>query len=159
MSLGLAFKAFMKAWKNPEKARAFLEDAPKQIDSADASHLRLLGILQESGRLIDFLKEDVTAFTDEQVGAAVRKIHEDCAKSLEEVVTIRPLMDEAEGSLVKVPVGYDPAAIKVIGQVKGEPPYQGTLVHKGWKAHKRSLPKKVGEMHLDVIFPAEVEIK
>lgn len=162
MSLGLAFKAFVKAWKNPKKAAAFLEDAPeepKQIGVSDTSHLRLLGILQQSGRLIDFLKEDITDYSDEQVGAAVRKIHQDCSKSLEEIVTIRPLMDESEGSPVRVPAGYDPAAIKVVGKVKGEPPYQGTLVHKGWKAHKRSLPQKAGEHHSDVIFPAEVEIK
>ena len=160
MSLGLAFKAFMKAWKNPQKAQEFLAGAPpKQIESVDASHLRLLGLLQQSGRLVDFLKEDITAYNDEQVGAAVRKIHEDCSKSLEDVVTIRPLMDEAEGATVRIPAGFDPSAIKVVGKVKGEPPYQGVLVHKGWKAHKRSLPKKVSEESTDIIFSAEVEIR
>lgn len=160
MSLSLAFKAFMKAWKNPQQAEEFLAEAPpKQIESVDASHLRLLGILQQSGRLIDFLKEDIAEYSDEQVGAAVRKIHEDTGKSLEEIVTIRPLMDEAEGASVRIPVGYDPSSIKVIGKVKGEPPYQGTLIHKGWKAHKRSLPKKATEQTTDIISPAEVEIK
>ena len=159
MSIYLAFKAFVKAWKEPKKAEEFLTEQPKQLESADASHLRLLGILQQSGRLIDFLKEDVTGYTDDQIGAAVRKIHEDCGKSLEELVTIRPLMEEAEGATVRIPAGYDSAAIKVVGKVKGEPPYQGTLMHKGWKAHKRSLPKKANEQVSDVIFPAEVEIK
>lgn len=159
MSIALAFKAFMKAWKSPQKAQEFLSEAPKLVDSTDASHIRLLGILQQSGRLVDFLKEDITGYTDEQIGAAVRKIHEDCGKSLEEIVTIRPLMDEAEGASIRVPAGYDPLSIKVVGKVKGEPPYQGTLVHKGWKAHKRSLPKKVGDQVTDVIFPAEIEVK
>lgn len=159
MGLGLAFKAFFKALKDPKKAREFMADEPKQIETQDASHLRLLTILQNSGRLIDFFKEDITAFSDAQVGAAVRKIHQDCAQCLEEMVTIRPVMEENEGAQVKVAAGYDPSSIKIIGKVKGEPPYTGILVHKGWKAHKRSLPKKVGEQHNEVICSAEIEIR
>jgi hypothetical protein len=49
--------------------------------------------------------------------------------------------------------------IKVTGKVKGEPPYSGKLVHKGWKAHKVSLPKQVGAQLSEVIQPAEVEIQ
>lgn len=159
MSLINAFKAFLKAWKQPKEAEEFLCGSPKLIDSSDASHIRLLGILQQSGRLIDFLKEDITGYSDEQVGAAVRKIHEDCSKSLEDIVTIRPLMEEMEGTTVRIPAGYDPAAIKIVGNIKGEPPYEGILMHKGWKAHKRSLPKKAEEKVGDVIYPAEVEIR
>jgi len=162
MGLGLAFKAFMKAWKNPELGQKFVEGKaePKAIqEQAEPSHLRLLAILQQSSRLVDFLKEDITGFNDAQVGAAVRKIHADCSKSLEELVTIRPLMEESEGSTIRILQGYDPNTIKVVGKVKGEPPFSGVLVHKGWKAHKRSLPKKVGENLADVICPAEVEVK
>lgn len=161
--LWIALKVFIRALKNPEKAKQFLEGKEKQQQpvqaSADASHLRLLAILQHSGRLIDFLKEDLTSFNDAQVGAAVRKIHEECGKSLEELVTIRPVLEDNEGATVKVAPGYDPAAIKVVGKVKGEPPFTGILVHKGWKAHKRSLPKKIGEHTSEIICPAEIEIK
>lgn len=163
MSLLLAFKAFFKAWKEPEKGKRFVEDGKVSIekiaDQTDQSHLRLLAFLQQSGRLVDFLKEDISGCDDAQVGAAVRKIHQDCAKSLEELVTIRPVMSEHEGATVRVVAGYDPSSIKVIGKIKGEPPYNGVLVHKGWKAHKRSLPKKIGEQLNDVICPAEVEVK
>lgn len=160
MGLGLAFKAFMKAWKEPEQAKKFVEQAaPKQVDMADLGHLRLLNYLQNSGRLVDFLKEDIAGFTDAQVGGAVRKIHQDCAQLLEEIVTIRPLKQENEGSTIQVPKGYDPAEIKVVGKVKGEPPFTGVLVHRGWKAHKRSLPKKTTDQGVDVICPAEVEIR
>lgn len=162
MSLSLAIKAFFKAWKEPEKARKFLNDvkapAEKIADQSDPSHLRLLSFLQQSGRLVDFLKEDISACDDAQVGAAVRQIHQECGKSLEELVTIRPVMTEHEGATVRVPQGYDPSSIKVVGKVKGEPPYNGILVHKGWKAHKRSLPKKAGEQLNDVICPAEIEV-
>lgn len=160
MGLGLAFKAFMKALKDPKKAEMFLNDeAPKQLETLDQSHLRLLHYLQQAGRLIDFLKEDISAFNDAQIGAAVRKIHQDCAQTIEELVTVRPLRDEQEGSIVQVPKGYNPSEIKVVGKVKGEPPFSGTLVHRGWKAHKRSLPKKTGEQAADIICPAEIEVK
>lgn len=160
MGLALAFKAFIKAFKQPEKAQKFVDDrAAKQLEVVDQSHLRLLHYLQQAGRLIDFLKEDIGAFNDAQVGAAVRKIHQDCAQAIEELVTIRPLKDEQEGATIQVPKGYNPAEIKVVGKVKGEAPFTGTLVHRGWKAQKRSLPKKTGEQTPEVICPAEVEIK
>lgn len=160
MGLGLAFKAFIKAFKEPEKAQQFVEEvATKQVEMLDQSHLRLLYYLQQNSRLIDFLQEDIHSFTDAQVGAAVRKIHQDCAKAVEDLVTIRPLRDESEGSTIQVPKGYNPAEMKVVGKVKGEPPFTGTLVHRGWKAQKRSLPKKIGEQMPEVICPAEIEIK
>lgn len=163
MGLIVAFKAFFKALKEPQKGQNFVDDiqAPtsKQLDSPDTAHLRLLSYLQQSGRLIDFLKEDLTTFNDAQVGAAVRKIHQDCRLVLEDLVTIRPLKDEEEGTTVQIPKGYNPSEIKVVGKVKGEPPFTGILVHRGWKAHKRSLPKKLGEQSLEVICPAEIEIK
>lgn len=161
MGLGLAFKAFIKAFKEPDKAQQFVDDAKvsNQLETHDHSHLRLLQYLQQAGRFVDFLKEDIASFTDAQVGAAVRKIHQDCGKSIEELVTIRPLKDEQEGSSVNIPKGFNPSEIKIVGKVKGEPPYQGILVHRGWKAQKRSLPKKSVDQNLEVICPAEVEIK
>ncbi len=162
MSLTQAFKAFIKAWKYPEKATEFLKDDQlliEKTEKGDFSHLRLLNLLQQNGRLIDFLKEDISSYNDAQVGAAVRKIHQDCSKNLEELITIRPVMDQSEGSSLTVNKDYDTNAIKVIGNVKGEPPYTGTLIHKGWKAHKRSLPKKIGEQNPDIIFPAEIEVR
>ncbi len=166
MRLMLAFKAFFKAFREPKKAQLFLEEAPPQVVGAtpsgaasDHSHLRLLALLQQSGRMIDFFKEDISTFTDAQVGAAVRKIHQDCSQSLEELVTIRPVMEENEGSTIKVPEGYDPTQIKIVGQVRGDPPLSGVIRHRGWKAHKRSLPKKVGEQSSDIICPAEVEVR
>lgn len=159
MKLGVAIKAFLKALKQPEAAEGFLQDKPKIEGAQDRSHLRLLSLLQQSSRFVDFLQEDLSQFSDAQVGAAVRKIHQDCGKALEELVTVRPIRDESEGAKITVPQGYDPTQIKVVGKVKGEPPYQGELIHRGWKAHKMSLPKQVGSQLNEVICPAEVEIK
>lgn len=160
MSLMNAFKAFFKALKEPKKTQEFLEDKSAQkAEKADPSHLRLLNLLQDSSRLVDFFKEDISKFNDAQVGAAVRKIHADCNKSLEEYITIRPIMEEEEGQQVSIEEGYDSTNIKIVGKVKGQPPFKGKLIHKGWKAHKRSLPKQVGEASTEVIQPAEVEIR
>lgn len=164
MRLLLAIKAFFKALREPTKASLFLQELPppnqdKEVEAADRSHLRLLALLQQSGRLIDFLKEDVTGFTDTQIGSAVRKIHQDCGKCIEELVTIRPIMDENEGAVVHVAPGYDPAEMKIVGKVTGEPPFTGIVVHRGWKAHKKSLPKKIGLQANELLFPAEIEVK
>lgn len=156
MGLMAAFKAFFTALRNPAKAE--VKEEPVLVGS-DRSHLRLLNLMQHSSRLIDFLKEDLSSYSDAQVGAAARKVHEDCAKCLEELVTLRPLMEENEGAKITVPQEYDTAKIKVVGNVKGQPPYTGILVHKGWKAHKQSLPKRVGESHPEVICPAEIEVR
>lgn len=162
MGLILAVKAFFAALKDPKKAEQFVANKTKDIptsDTTEQSHLRLLGMMQQTSRLIDFLKEDISGFEDVQVGAAVRKIHEDCSKCLEDIVTIRPLFEQNEGVKIDVPQGYDPSKIKIVGKVKGEPPYVGVLIHRGWKAHKRSLPKKMGDQVTEVICPAEVEIR
>lgn len=160
MAFMIAIKSFFKALQDPKKAQEFLEDKPQKISvPQDASHLRLLTMLQQSGRLVDFFKEDIKDFNDAEIGAAARQIHDECRKSLEEYVTIRPIMEQNEGEALRIPVGYDTSTIKLVGNVKGQGPYEGVLIHKGWKAHKRSLPKQLNDQSLDIIQPAEVEIR
>jgi hypothetical protein len=161
MRLKTAIKAFIAAWRKPKEMSLFLEGEKPEAKStkADTSHLRLLSLLQTGGRLMDFFQEDLGGCTDAQLGAAARKIHQDCRATLEEYVTVRPVLEEAEGATVDVPIGYDVTKIKVVGNVKGTPPYKGTLVHGGWKAHKRSLPKSARGSDSEVLFPAEVEVR
>ncbi|MDR3625116.1 MAG: DUF2760 domain-containing protein [Chlamydiales bacterium] len=155
MRLSCAIKAFFRELKAPQKTEVLAKEE-KKLDNSE--HLRLLYILQHSSRIVDFLKEDISGYQDAEVGLAVRQIHAECAKTLEDLIVIRPLMDAKEGSAMTVPKGYDPAEIKVTGRVKGEPPYKGVLRHAGWKAHKLSLPRPVGEVRKDILCPAEVEI-
>jgi hypothetical protein len=160
MGLKLAFQAFFKALREPEKAEKFLTEKQETVEKkVDNSHLHLLGLLQGSGRLVDFLQEDLSGCNDAQIGAAARKVHTDCQKALEEVVTIRPLLEEEEGTEIHVPEGYDVSSLRVTGNVTGNAPYKGYLVHRGWRAHKQSLPKKVGEQSAEVLCQAEVEIR
>lgn len=166
MGLVLAVKAFCKALSHREEAERFVcgekvgdqstQDLPAK---EDRSHLSFLYLMQHSGRLIDFLKEDISPYSDAQIGAAVRKVHADCGKSLEEYISIRPIFEGSEGVNISVPEGYDPSEVKVVGKVTGQAPYKGILRHKGWKAHKLSLPKKLSEFTGQVLAPAEVEIQ
>jgi hypothetical protein len=121
--------------------------------------LRVLSLLQRQGRLLDFLLEDIQGYQDAQVGAAVRDIHRQCQAALKEHLVLQPVVEKKEGESVNVPVGFDPAAIRVIGNVTGEPPYQGVLQHHGWRVKEIKLtPPPAGQDEF-VLQPAEVEIQ
>lgn len=156
--LKLAWRAFLKAFKDKEGAKHFVEGTALH-QKKDNSHLELLSLLQQSGRLIDFLKEDINNYQDAQIGAAVRKIHAECAKTLEEHMAIRPLFKEEEGAFVTISQNYNPDEVKVVGHVKGNPPYKGKLLHKGWKAEKHGLHQTQYRKDHQILFPAEVEIQ
>ncbi len=102
--------------------------------------------------------EDVSSYDDAQVGAAVRGVHAGCRKIIDEFVTLTPVMDGEEGSRVTVPEGFDSSAIRVIGDVRGNPPFQGTLAHHGWRAKKVTLPELPDSMDAMIVAPAEVEV-
>jgi len=132
--------------------------APPKPAPRDDSALRLLALLQQEARLIDFIQEDIGTYDDAQVGAAVREIHADCRKALAERVVIERVFAEPEGTDLEIAVGFDPNAIRLTGNVRGEPPFTGTLQHCGWRVVKVSLPASPGDADVRVIAPAEVEI-
>lgn len=119
--------------------------------------LQILSILQRDARLIDFLMEDIGAYSDDQVGAAVRSLHDQSQQSLMQYVTLRPVIDGVEGAVTRVN-SSDPAAIKLIGNVPASgKASQGILRHKGWRADKIDLPKLTSQAA--VLAPAEIEIE
>jgi hypothetical protein len=115
-------------------------------------------MLQREGRFIDFLQEEIGGYSDAQIGAAVRDIHAGCRRALKECVAVEPVMPAAENATVEVARGFDPSAIRVIGNVAGEPPWKGVLKHHGWRTRKVSLPAIAGAHDPLVIAPAEVEL-
>ncbi len=131
------------------------------VNQADAEVVAFFALLQEKGRFVDFLMDDVTAYDDAQVGAAARVVHQGCREVLREHFKITPVSDAAEGSRVTVPAGYAPDEYRLLGKVCGEPPFSGTLVHKGWKTETVKLPRiiKTDARRLPGIAPAEVELK
>jgi flagellar basal body-associated protein FliL len=132
--------------------------SPAPAAPSPAPALRLLSLLQQEGRLIDFLKEDIDAYDDGQIGAAVRSIHAGCRKALSERIELERIFAAEDGSQVTVESGFDPAAVRLTGNVSGTPPFRGTLQHGGWRASKVSLPQSPGETDPAILAPAEVEI-
>ena len=126
-------------------------------DSLDRA-VQMLAILQRDGRLIDFLSENISAYPDAQLGAAVRTIHETCRQALDRYVKLEPVLDSEEDQPIMVATGFDRAAIKLIGNVAGEPPLRGFLRHRGWRVKELNLPPLPQAAGRMVIAPAEVEL-
>jgi hypothetical protein len=152
----LALRAFWRILSQPDfaaRVESLFLRAPTGPD------LRVLAVLQRDGRLVDFLEEDIDPYTDAQIGAAVRDIHRGCRKSLHDYLTIEPIIPAAEEERVSVPNDFDPAAIRLVGNVQGSPPFQGVLKHHGWRVRSVHLPLlPVARDDSSVLSPAEVEI-
>ena len=128
-------------------------------DSSDRA-VQLLALLQRDGRLVDFFSEDIAPYQDEQIGAAVRELHANCRKALAQYVTLEPVIDGEEDRPVTVEAGFDPASVKLVGNVTGRPPLRGLLRHKGWRVTGINLPTLPPQgTGRAVVAPAEVEIQ
>jgi uncharacterized protein DUF2760 len=125
---------------------------------AEGEIAAFLALLQEKGRLVDFLMEDVTTYDDAQVGAAARVIHQGCKEVLAEHFSITPVSGAEEGSRVTVPAGYAADEYRLIGKISGNPPFSGKLIHKGWRTDYVKLPRTAKSDRLPTIAPAEVEL-
>ncbi|MBX3685053.1 MAG: DUF2760 domain-containing protein [Rhodocyclaceae bacterium] len=164
--ISLALSSFFRIVANPafaarvgalDSAPPAAEAQPLQQAAPDAA-LQLLGLLQREARFIDFIQEDVAAYSDADVGAASRVVHEGCRKVLRENFSIGPVRDEAEGSHVTLAEGFDAAANRVTGNVVGEPPFSGTISHRGWQVLETRLPQLAAGHDLHILAPAEVEL-
>ena len=136
----------------PEVPAVKLHIAPTE------SALQLLGLFQREGRLIDFLQEEVTSYSDAEIGAAARVLHDSLKKALLEHVTLARVRNETEGARVSVPKGFSASELRLVGNVVGEAPFSGTLNHAGWRATRIELPKLSEGHDVHVLAPAEVEL-
>jgi hypothetical protein len=180
MRIWLAIRCFFVLLFDAEKAKKIREvldgaiaaretkpepaPAPKPIVPAKApvrsEALTLLATLQREARLLDIVQEPLGAYSDAQVGAAAREVLRNCATVIERLFAPQPALIQDEGSVVEVPRGYDPMRFKMVGNVSGEPPFQGRLVHHGWVASRCELPSWTGNpSSAMVLAPIEVEIE
>jgi hypothetical protein len=139
----------------PPAARATLE-AERKPDARPA--LALLSALQREGRLVDFVEEDLTGFSDAEIGAAARTVHSGCKKAIESWFRLEPVYAHPEGAAVTVDRGFDPAAVRLTGNVVGEPPFKGALRHHGWRARDVKVPWPADGRDPNIVAPAEVEL-
>ena len=153
-ALGLSRRAAPPGQPAAAKTPAAAPPAAKTSDGA----LQVLGILQRDARLLDFLMEDITGYSDDQVGAAVRELHDQCRDAIGRYVTLQPVIDGVEGTFTQAP-SKDPNVVKFIGNVPAKPPSGGVLRHKGWRAVKIDLPTLGARQDAAILAPAEIEIE
>jgi hypothetical protein len=169
----LAISAFWRIIFNPEFALGVMrlrqgaeaeraEPAAKPAallqETGPAAALQLLGLLQRDARFIDFIEEDVAGFSDAEIGAAARVVHEGCRKVVREHFTLEPVRGEPEGARLTLDPGFDAASLRLTGNVVGDPPFNGTLTHRGWISTEIRLPKLAVGHDVNILAPAEVEL-
>ena len=126
--------------------------------SQPTAALQLLGLLQQEARFIDFVEEDLQGHPDDAIGAAARVVHEGCRKILRQHIQLDRVMAETEGTRVTLDKGFNASEIRIIGNIVGQPPFQGTLIHKGWRVKEIRLPLIAEGHDSKVLAPAEVEL-
>ncbi|MBQ5946445.1 DUF2760 domain-containing protein [Massilia sp. ST3] len=178
--LSIAFGAFFKSLGDAEFAARVRDDAVGPVAAAPVapvapapapapaptplraptpdSALQLLSLFQREARLIDFAQENLTSYSDADIGAAARVVHEGCARVLREHFTIEPVRSELEGARITLEEGFDAASVRLTGNVVGQAPFKGTLSHRGWRASKVTLPQLAEKHDARVLAPAEVEL-
>ncbi len=145
--------------------RAAAKAAPPPTPSnTSEGALQLLSLLQRDARLLDFLMEDVAPYSDEQVGAAVRNIHESSRATLQRYLSLQPVIDGVEGAVTQLSAAgalkNDPGAIKLLGKVPADGQVRaGILRHKGWRVEKIELPVSPAKTNLKILAPAEIEVE
>ncbi|WP_052808044.1 DUF2760 domain-containing protein [Methyloterricola oryzae] len=155
------------AMAEPEPAPAPPPPAPAPVvktetvvvkEATPDAALQLLGLLQKEARFIDFVQESITGYSDADIGAAARVVHDGCSKVLRQHFELDSVRKEAEGNRVTLPKGFDAQAVRVTGNVVGEAPFTGTLVHRGWRVTATHLPKITEGHDVSVVAAAEVEL-
>jgi len=143
--------------QTPVPASRLKEVERPPTDSIDRA-VQMLALLQRDGRLIDFLAENIEPYSDAQLGAAVRSIHQTCRESLDRYVKLESILNSEEDQPITVQAGFDPAAIKLVGDIRGEPPIRGLLRHRGWRVKEVKLPSLPEGSARMVVASAEVEV-
>jgi len=136
----------------PAPAPVILKEA-----TPDAA-LQLLNLLQNEARFLDFIKEDITAFNDADIGVAARVVHAGCKKVLDGHFSLEPIRKEPEGTTITLAQGFDASSIRLTGNIVGQAPFSGTLIHKGWRATRINMPKLTQSHNTNIIAAAEVEL-
>jgi hypothetical protein len=170
LTLFIAWQSFAMTRSRPEPAAPAVQPPPrpeapkppKPEPTQTGEALILLSLLQEKGRFLDYVMEDITAFNDAQVAAASRVVHQGCSAVIKECLALSPTHEGAEGDRITIEKSTDPNRYRLLGKVQQEPPYKGVVVHRGWKTTKLALPRftrPVDPAGPNVITPMDVEVR
>ena len=135
---------------------------PEEISIKDEKNIDgvfLLSLFQKQGRLVDFLQQDITTFSNAEIGEAARVVHDGCAKILVDYFTMEAIRTEEEGVLVNVEADYNLSEITLTGNLRGSAPYRGELLHHGWKISDQHPPEQLDPKARFIVQPAEIEVR
>lgn len=124
--------------------------------------LYLISMLQEKGRLLDFVMDDISTYRDEDVGRVSRIVHQGVKEVFTKIMDIKSIHAGVEGEKITLNGAADFSSYKLIGTGTKTPPLTGVVVHKGWKLEKFNLPKissTVDQTSNMIIQAVEVEVK
>jgi len=136
--------------------------APGAASGAGGDALILLSLLQERGRFLDFVAEDISAYGDAQVAAASRVVHQGCKAVIDECLALAPAHAGAEGDRITVDPAADPNRYRLQGKLAQQPPYSGVVVHRGWKTTRLTLPRHtrpIDPAGENIVAPIDVEVR
>lgn len=136
------------------------QPAPAATTDGEVAVAHFLAQLQEKGRLVDFAMDDIAPYSDPQVAAAARVVHQGCREVLRGAFDLQPVHGGKEGETVTLGGDYDAGRYRLVGKVPDRAPFRGTVLHRGWRTGRIDLPRAVGsgETVRQIIAPAEVEI-
>jgi hypothetical protein len=144
----------------PQPAMALPDASREPPDTTRAASsdgaLQLLSLLQREGRFVDFVEQEITAFSDADIGAAARLVHEGCRRALHAHGRIVSVRTEAEGAPLTLQQAS--ADVKLVGNVAGSAPFRGVLRHRGWRVEELTLPQAIGSHDPKLVAPAELEL-
>ena len=143
--------------RQPETTKTATPSVTLKQATPDAA-LQLLGLLQQEARFIDFIEEDIASYSDSDIGAAARVVHEGCHKVLHNHFSLKPIENKSENSRITIQSGFDPSAVRLTGNIVGDAPFTGTLVHRGWRVTDIRLPKLAEGHDVNIVAAAEVEL-
>lgn len=128
--------------------------SPKNV-SPRSEAITLLATLQREARFVDLVKENLSQYSDAQIGAAARPCLQQCAATLDRLVGLRAIETAADGQSIAVPDPASPSRYLWVGEGSGS---TGKLIHHGWEASHVELPQWSGHTaDAKVIAPIQVQ--
>lgn len=141
---------------------SYKKEEQRRDKVVDAEILHLMRLLQEKGRLVDFLMEDITSYQDNQVASAARVVHQGCRNLLQQYFEIASIHDAPEGAEIDLNEDFDRQRYRLLGSIPKANSYRGKVVHRGWQTKSIKLPRvqdKEDRLNTNVISPVDVEVK
>jgi uncharacterized protein DUF2760 len=139
----------------PSPAPSEAVATPTRASATDGA-LQLLSLLQREGRFVDFVQQEIAKFSDAEIGAAARLVHEGCRRALHTHARVVNVRSETEGAALTLQRAS--SDVKLVGHVAGSAPFRGVLRHRGWRVQELSLPTLIGAHDPTLVAPAELEL-